>query len=272
MVKHDQSFISKITTNIFFVLRKCLFSILSFGPVPTHIAFIMDGNRRYAKRHTGTGTGHNVGFKTLISTLQYCYEMGVKCVTVYAFSIDNFKRDPLEVQSLMHLMQEKIEELLQEESLVQKYQIRINFWGDLQLLNESVRLSAEKAMNKTKNNKGPVFSICVAYTSTNEIVNSVEKSCRERREKVQKDELLKITDLERNLYSNGCKEPDLVIRTSGETRLSNFLLWQTGFTHLQNPDPLWPQFGLRNLVWSVLEYQRVFKYLEKRKERDGVLG
>nr|CAD1825837.1 unnamed protein product [Ananas comosus var. bracteatus] len=241
--------------------------MLSFGPMPNHIAFIMDGSRRYAKnRIVQQGTGHRVGFKALTSTLQYCYEMGVKYVTVYAFSIDNFKREPAEVQSLMDLMKEKIDELLNRESIVSKYGIRINFWGNLNLLTEPVRLAAMKAMTATAKNTGPVLSICVAYTSTNEIMHAVEKAWEEKRKEIeQMDSAISVGDLERHLYTANCPDPDIVIRTSGETRLSNFLLWQSDYGHLQNPHPLWPEFCLRHLIWAILEFQRVYPYLQERR-------
>ncbi|KAF3339050.1 dehydrodolichyl diphosphate synthase 6-like protein [Carex littledalei] len=265
MKKDGKSMISKAMGHVSFVIRKCLFFILSMGPVPAHIAFIMDGNRRYAKRRglqqdsTDPNSGHQVGFKSLISNLQYCYEMGVKYMTVYAFSIDNFRRDPHEVQALMELMKVKIDELLTEGGLLKKFDVRINFWGNLELLTDPVRVAAKKAMDMTVHNKGPVLSVCVAYTSTNEIMHAIEALVREKREKVQ----IRVCDLERNLFTAGCVEPDIIIRTSGETRLSNFLLWQSNFTHLQNPNPLWPEFSLRHFVWAVLKYQKVHGYLKK---------
>ncbi|KAG1362532.1 dehydrodolichyl diphosphate synthase 6 [Cocos nucifera] len=281
MEKHHESSVSNLLGGVWCFLRKCLFYVLSFGPIPNHIAFIMDGNRRYAKRSLKEDSGHRVGFTALIYVLQYCFEMGVKYVTVYAFSIDNFKRQPDEVQSVMDLMKEKIDELLKEESIVNKYGVRINFWGNLYLLSEPVRLAAEKAMAITARNMGPVFSVCVAYTSTNEIMHAVEESCIERREKIRKgygngykdelvgadkmDSVISVTDLEQHLYTSDCPAPDIVIRTSGETRLSNFLLWQTTFSHLQNPAPLWPEFSFRHLVWAIIEYQRVYPYLEQRR-------
>jgi len=257
---------------------RCLFLVLSFGPMPNHVAFIMDGNRRFAKnRDIKQGGGHKVGFAALISTLQYCYEMGVKYVTVYAFSIDNFKRKPDEVQSVMNLMLEKIDELLKEESIVNEYGMRINFWGNLKLLSEPVRLAAEKAMSSTAKNTGPVLSVCVAYTSTDEIMHSIEESCTEKINEIREgcvngydsdvEGMISVADLEQHLYTAGCPEPDIVIRTSGETRLSNFLLWQTTFSHLQNPVPLWPEFSLRHLVWAILEYQKVYPYLKELRSK-----
>ncbi|RYR73010.1 hypothetical protein HN51_022548 [Arachis hypogaea] len=160
-----------ITSNLLGVLssclRRCIFGILSMGPVPHHIAFIMDGNRRFAKKsNLAEGIGHKAGFSSLISMLRYCYELGVKYVTVYAFSIDNFKRKPKEVQSLMELMREKIEELLQDESIINEYDVKLHFIGNLQLLAEPVRISMEKAMKVTAHNKQRVLLVCVALTTS----------------------------------------------------------------------------------------------------------
>ncbi|KAJ4733384.1 Alkyl transferase [Rhynchospora pubera] len=266
--KNCKSKISKISGYVGFIMRKLLFSVLSVGPIPAHVAIIMDGNRRFAKRRSllqdsiDPASGHRLGFRSLISTIQYSFEMGVKCVTVYAFSIDNFKRSPQEVQMLMDLMREKIEEMSAEDGVFKALDVKINFWGNLELMTEPTRLSAKRAMDTTVHNKGPELSVCVAYTSTNEITHAIEASVRDLKGKDQ----VQVSDLERNLYSAGCVEPDIIIRTSGETRLSNFLLWQSDFTHLQNPKPLWPEFSLRHLVWAVLEYQRVYAYLKNKKE------
>jgi ditrans,polycis-polyprenyl diphosphate synthase len=267
MDKNDHNVIFKKIAYISFLLRKFLFSILCIGPVPSHIALIMDGNRRFAKRHSllrdgaDPGGGHRVGFKSLISVVQYCYEMGVKCVTLYAFSIDNFSRSSEEVQILMDLIKEKLDVLIAQKSLLMKSDIRINIWGNLELLSEPVRLAAKKVMDMTMHNEGAMLSICVAYTSTSEIAHAIEASVRERRNNGG----IHVSDLERNMYTAGCIEPDIIIRTSGETRLSNFLLWQSESTHLQNPDILWPEFSLRHFVSAVLEYQRVHGFLKRLK-------
>ncbi|TVU12391.1 hypothetical protein EJB05_46032 [Eragrostis curvula] len=275
-----------VTTGVFSsfqnFIRKCLIAVLSYGPMPKHIAFIMDGNRRYAKfRSIQEGTGHRVGFSSLMANLLYCHEMGVKYITVYAFSIDNFKRDPSEVQALMELMEEKINELLEHSNVINKVNCKINFWGNLDMLCEPVRLAAQKLMDKTAQNTGIVFSVCMPYNSTSEIVNAVNGVCAEKREMLQKENSsnfnghdanggvhseISVADLDRHMYSVGCPDPDIMIRTSGETRLSNFLLWQTTFSHLQNPDPLWPEFSFRHLVWAILQYQRVYPYLEETKK------
>nr|XP_025616757.1 dehydrodolichyl diphosphate synthase 6-like [Arachis hypogaea] len=159
-------------------LRRCIFGILSMGPVPHHIAFIMDRNRRFAKKsNLAEGIGHKAGFLSLISMLRYCYELGVKYVTVYAFSINNFKRKPKEVQSLMELMREKIEELLQNESIINEYGVKLCFIGNLQLLAEPMMQVIKKAMKVTAHNKQRVLLVCVALT-TSFFVFSVEPSVR----------------------------------------------------------------------------------------------
>ncbi|GAB4830518.1 Dehydrodolichyl diphosphate synthase cpt3 [Ancistrocladus abbreviatus] len=265
------------------VLRKCLFSILYVGPIPHHIAFIMDGNRRYANKHNlSEGTGHRLGFAALISVLKYCYELGVKYVTVYAFSIENFKRRPEEVQSLMELMQEKMDSLLKEESIVNQFGVRVHFAGDLTLLSESVRLSAERVMAATASNSKAVLSICVAYTSSNEIVHAAQQSCEVKWDELRilnssgagyglngygANRFIGSVDIEKHMYMSVAPDPDILIRTSGETRLSNFLLWQSALCLLYCPSALWPEIGLWHLVWAVLNYQRQYRYLEKKKKK-----
>ncbi|KAI7980728.1 Dehydrodolichyl diphosphate synthase 6 [Camellia lanceoleosa] len=158
--------------------RNCIFDVLSVAPISNHIAFIMDGNRRYAKKwNMVESAGHRVGFLALILILRYCYELGLKYETVYAFSIDNLKRKPEEVQALMDLMEEKIEGLMKEESIVNCYGVRVHFIGNLKFLNKSVRVAMERVIVATANNSKVVLSICVAYTSTDEIVNTIQRSC-----------------------------------------------------------------------------------------------
>lgn len=307
------------------VFRRFLFYILCVGPIPNHIAFIMDGNRRYTKKkNLDEGAGHKAGFLSLMSMLSYCYELGVKYVTVYAFSIDNFKRNPNEVQMLMDLILETMERLLSEESIVNEYGIRIYIIGDLRLLNEPVRIAAENIMRATANNTKCTLLVCVAYTSRDEIVRAVEESCADKRkesapfnsvatsngvvkefhsssgcdtdvkngtfqqsgqgscicritngtsavevrEKMQGEpSIIKVVDIEKHMNMSVAPDPDLLIRTSGETRLSNFLLWQTSNCLLYSPYALWPEIGLRHLAWGVINYQRNHAYLVKKNKQ-----
>ncbi|XP_059437338.1 dehydrodolichyl diphosphate synthase CPT3-like [Corylus avellana] len=266
-------------------LRKCIFSILSVGPLPNHIALIMDGNRRYAKKQNmAEVAGHKAGFIALMKLLSHSYELGVKYVTVYAFSIDNFKRRPDEVNSLMALIVEKIEELLNEGSIVSQYDIRMYFIGNLKLLNEPVRVAAERAMAATANNTKAALLICVAYTSCDEIVHAVQESCKakwietealgviegnheESKEKQLVLPTVKVLDIEKHMYMSVAPEPDILIRTSGENRLSNFLLWQTTNCPLYSPTALWPEFSFWHFLWAVLNFQRSYQYFEKKKKQ-----
>ncbi|KAK9162644.1 hypothetical protein Syun_003546 [Stephania yunnanensis] len=280
------SFLSKYfeKESLLSLLRKGVFRVLSVGPTPNHIAFILDGNRRFAQSlNLKEGDGHKIGFLTLMSMLKYCYEMGVKYVTIYAFSIDNFKRKPHEVQNLMDLMLEKIDESLEKESIVNNFGIRVHFIGNLMLLNEQVRAAAKKAMAATAKNDKAVLSICVAYTSTDEIVHAIQESYYEKQEETNEQNSndigvhngfveknpndIKVTDIERHMYSAFAPNPDVLIRTSGETRLSNFLLWQTTHCHLYSPSVLWPNISFWHLVWGILNYQKVHSYLEKKRKK-----
>ncbi|KAM3362877.1 dehydrodolichyl diphosphate synthase CPT3 [Capsicum galapagoense] len=267
-------------------MRRFLFRILSVGPIPNHIAFILDGHRRYAKqRNIAEGNGHRAGFLALMSMLKYCYELGVKYMTIYVFSIDNFKRRPEEVRFLMDLMMEKIEGLLKQESVINEYGVRIHFVGNLNLLDEPVRVAVEKATQATANNTKSNLLICMAYTSSDEIVHAVKASCQEKwneiqqlnanqspnavtaGEKLERDHFIYLVDIERHTYMGLAPEPDILIRTSGTSRLSNFLLWQTTNCLLYSPKVLFPAIGLRHLVWAVLNFQRVYPHLEKEKKQ-----
>ncbi|KAJ4714363.1 Alkyl transferase, partial [Melia azedarach] len=215
-------------------LRRCLFRILSIGPIPDHFAFIMDGNRRYAKKlKLEEGAGHNAGFLSLISLLQYCIELEVKYMTVYAFSIDNFKRNPNQVERLMDLLLEKINWFLKEESIVNQYGVRVYFIG-------------------------LVLSICLAYTSRDEIVHAVEESSMDKSDEkmLQENPEIKLVECGEELYMAIAPDPEIMIRSSGETRLSNFLLWQSSNCLLYSPAELWPEIGLWHLVWAVLNFQQ----------------
>ncbi|XP_073295751.1 dehydrodolichyl diphosphate synthase CPT3-like [Primulina huaijiensis] len=287
MDNNKESLVGRLFGSSIGYMRRFIFSVLSVGPIPNHLAFILDGNRRYARKwNLGEGKGHRAGFLSLMSLMKYCYELGVKYVTIYAFSIDNFKRRPDEVQSVMDLMLEKIEGLLKEENIVNQYGVRVYFIGDLNLLSETVRLAAEKAMKATSNNDKSILLICVAYTSTDEIVHAAQESCEDKWHEVQsrmktndaqngengkgklgENHVIKLADIERNMYMGVAPDPDILIRSSGETRLSNFLLWQTSNCLLYSPKALWPEVGLHHLVWAVLNFQRVHTELQKRRRQ-----
>lgn len=282
---------SKLCRKLGVFMRKCVFRILSVGVIPNHIAFILDGNRRFAKKHNlaGEGAGHRAGFLTLMSLLKYCAELSVKYVSIYAFSIDNFKRTQNEIRYLMDLMLEKMEFLLREDGFLSKYGVRVCFIGNLGLVSDPIRVTAEKVMRATSKNTRIVILICLAYSSTEEIVHTVEETClvtkktqpqafkpRNPQNDVTEDadehknkeqNTIKLVDLEKHMYMGVYPNPDILIRTSGENRLSNFLLWQSSNCMLYSPAALWPEIGLRHLIWAILNFQRHHAYLEKKKKQ-----
>ncbi|CAI0428650.1 unnamed protein product [Linum tenue] len=261
-------------------MRSCLFRVLRMGPIPTHYSFIMDGNRRYAKKvNMGEGAGHRAGFFALVSVLKYCYEVGVKYISIYAFSIDNFKRRPDEVKTIMDLILEKIEGLLEEGSIADQYGVRVYFVGNLKLLDERVRIAAEKVMEATAHNTRCVLLICIAYTSCDEIVNSVRECCKDKLEEIEDKEgggggvvvnehsAIQLVDIEKHMYMGVAPDPDILLRTSGEKRLSNYQLWQTTHCTLYSPTALWPEISLLHVVWGILKFQRSYAYFEKKKKK-----
>lgn len=259
-------------------MRKCLFRVLSTGPLPDHIGLILDGNRRYARKmKLGEGMGHRAGFLSLLSVMKYCFELGIKYISVYAFSIDNFRRKPQEVKSLMDLMMEKIEGLMKEESIVNKFGVRVFFIGNLKLLDPHIRIAAERAMKLTEKNSNMFLLVCVAYTSTEEIVHATQESCEELWDEMQKNGeeekvqsyggRIKLSDIEKHMYMAVAPDVDVLVRTSGEYRLSNFLLWQTWNGLLYSTKALWPEMGLTHLVWTILNFQITHGFFDKRKKQ-----
>ncbi|KAG6724277.1 hypothetical protein I3842_03G252400 [Carya illinoinensis] len=247
MEKGGRSWINCIFENLVTFLRRCIFYVLSVGPIPYHIAFIMDGNRRYAKKQNFMeGNGHGVGFLALLSMLKSSI--------------------------LMDLMQLKIEGLIKEESVANHYGVRVHFIANLKLLSEPVRLAAERAMLATANNSMVVLSVCVAYTSTNEIVHAVQKSCEQKWEEIsildasgsgygltevvlsEKDErenLINLIVIEKHMYMTVAPDPHILIP----------------YCSLYLPYVLWPEIGFGHFLWAILNFQRNHFYLEKRRKQ-----
>lgn len=237
-------------------------NILKCGPVPHHLAFIMDGNRRYAtKTHIGKRDGHVKGFDKLAETLQWCLELGIREVTVYAFSIENFKRPLEEVETLMELAREKYKRLLEEKDQLMKDGVCIRVIGNLNLVPDDIRKSIAEAMLMTKENNKVFLNVAFAYTSRDEIINAITEvidgyNCGD----------LEIDDIDPELlsyclYTNQGSDPDVLIRTSGETRLSDFLLWQTAYSKIFFADVFWPEFSIWHLLAIVFKYQRCYNKL-----------
>lgn len=241
------------------------------GPIPRHIALIMDGNRRYAQKNSmGRAEGHLRGFDKLAETLEWCLDLGITEVTVYAFSIENFKRSKEEVDCLMELARQKFARLMEEKETLQKNGICIRVLGNLALLPKDVQESIAEAMSFTKHNTRAVLNVCFAYTSREEMCHAI----KEVSEGVQLG-LIKESDineelLEKCMYTYASKDPDLLIRTSGEVRLSDFLLWQSTFSVLSFVQVLWPDFSQWHLYAGILHYQRHHQGVQNARKANEV--
>ncbi|XP_015599506.1 dehydrodolichyl diphosphate synthase complex subunit DHDDS [Cephus cinctus] len=244
--------------------------IIKSGGVPKHVAFIMDGNRRYAnKKRVEKVEGHTKGFDKLAETLQWCLDLGIPEVTVYAFSIENFKRSKKEVDGLMELARQKFQRVLDEREMLMEHGVCIRVIGNLSLLPEDLIQTITKAMYITKDNNKAYLNVAFAYTSRDEITHAVKDVV----EGVKAGDILPEDISEKLmsecLYTNCSPEPDLLIRTSGEVRFSDFLLWQTTCSCIYFADVLWPEFSVWDMLAAVFYYQRSSSDLETTKQEQS---
>ncbi|KAI0819497.1 Di-trans-poly-cis-decaprenylcistransferase [Trametes gibbosa] len=237
-----------------------LISVLSAGPIPQHVAFILDGNRRYARsKGMQVKQGHTDGFYNLRKMLEICIKLNVRCVSAYAFSIENFKRSPEEVTALMDLAEEKLLELCRQGDILDRYGIRLVVVGHRDMLPERVLAAAEKAENMTKDNNRAIFNLCMPYTSRDEITTAVQTTIQSRLDDDTDDTDITAEEIEAHLMTSLAGSPplDILVRSSGVKRLSDYMLWQCSEnTQLQFSSTYWPEFGLLDFVPIILDYQR----------------
>jgi len=236
-------------------LRKLITRSLRLGPLPQHVAFIMDGNRRFAReRNEPVRVGHEEGFEALKRILHFFLELGVGYITVYAFSIENFNREPHEVDALMDLARRKLIEISEKGSLLDRHDVQIRVLGRRDLLPPDVQDACSHAEAMTAGNRTRVLNLCCPYTAREEIVSSVDKTVREAARGDVND--IDEKTLERHLYTAGSPPLDLLIRTSGVSRLSDFLLWQADEeTQLHFIAPNWPDLGVSHILPALLSFQ-----------------
>jgi len=234
---------------------------MDFNKLPRHIAIIMDGNGRWAKKHTiGRIRGHEKGVQAVKTTVRACLEIGIKYLTLFAFSMENWNRPDEEVQALMSLLEKYLDK---ETKQLNKQGIRLEIIGDLDLLNPSLKAKVLQAREETKNNERMILNMALSYGGRDEIVNAVKKIIREIRENKINIENINKGFFSNYLYTAGMPDPDLLIRTSGEYRISNFLLWQMAYTELYFTNILWPDFTKEHLLKAIATYQ-------KRERRFGL--
>ncbi|MGF1675691.1 MAG: isoprenyl transferase [Rivularia sp. (in: cyanobacteria)] len=222
--------------------------------LPKHVAVIMDGNGRWAKRRgLPRIMGHKRGVDILKDLLRCCQDWGIKALTVYAFSTENWGRPQEEVEFLMTLFQRVLRQELRE---MLEENVKISFVGNLLALPNALQAEINKSIEETKNNHGIKFNVATNYGGREEII----QACRAIAEKVDKgllqpDEINQAV-FEHHLYTTGNCDPDLIIRTSGEMRLSNFLLWQSAYSEIYFTDTLWPDFDRNEFKKALFAYQQ----------------
>ncbi len=241
-------------------LLPTLSTSLNLEKLPQHVAVIMDGNGRWAKqRGLPRIEGHRQGANTLKEMLRYCKDLKIKTLTAYAFSTENWGRPMGEVNFLMTLFERLLQKELKE---MEAEEVCINFIGDLSPLPQSLQQQMYHSMERTKNNQGVYFNVAINYGSRHEMV----KACQSIAEKVKQGELspaeINENTIAQHLYTATSPDPDLLIRTSGEMRLSNFLLWQLAYTEIYVTDVLWPDFSRQ-------QFDRALEVYQKRDRRFG---
>jgi undecaprenyl diphosphate synthase len=235
-----------------------LLESLDLKRLPRHVAVIMDGNGRWAqKRHLPRIAGHRSGTQSARTTIETCARLKIEALTLYAFSVENWRRPKTEIDFLMALLREY---LRKEMPLIQKNEIRMRFLGRLDELPAGVQKDAREAMEKTAGNKGMVLCVALNYGGRAEIVDAMNAILSERNGHVSPNKVTpqKVTEdqLSRHLYTEGLPDPDLLIRTSGEMRVSNFLLWQIAYAEIFVTETLWPDFNRARLLEALLEFQK----------------
>ena len=231
--------------------------------MPKHVAIIMDGNRRYSKIQGNVNVieGHKRGVDTLENVLEWCIDLGIDIVTVYAFSTENFNRSEDEVSDLMDLFVKKFLSISSNKK-IHKNKVRVKAVGKLELFSDEVRAAIEDAEKSTEHYDKRLINIAMGYDGRVEIVDAFKNIAQQVKEGKIEPEEINEDMINDNLYTAGLEDPNLVIRTSGEERLSGFLLWQSSYSELYFTDSLWPE--LRKV-----DFLRAIRSYTKRQRRFG---
>lgn len=230
--------------------------MLDMNNIPSSVAIIMDGNGRWAeKRRLPRVMGHNAGMKVMREIVSTASQLGVKFLTVYAFSTENWNRSDEEINGIFKLLIKYVDSELDK---IAKNNVKINILGDRERLAQKVNEKIEQAIKRTEKNDGLIFNIALNYGGRDEILRSVKSVCQEVKSGVLQIDDIDAEKFEKHLYTGelGVKDPDLIIRTSGEIRISNFLLWQLAYSEMIFVDVLWPDFTPDIFKKTIMEYQR----------------
>ena len=233
--------------------------------LPKHLAIIMDGNGRWAKQKgLLRAFGHENGTKSVKTTVETCAKLGIENLTLYAFSTENWNRPKLEVDTLMKLL---VSSLRKELKTLQENNIRLNSIGNLSKMPKSILKELDEVIEKTKNNTRMTLTLALSYGSREEIINAVKKISDKVKNNIISIETIDESIINQHLYTHNLPDVDLLIRTSGEHRISNFLLWQIAYAELFFTDVLWPDFTEEHLYEAIVSYQKRERRFGKTSEQ-----
>ncbi|NHI93690.1 MAG: di-trans,poly-cis-decaprenylcistransferase [Candidatus Lokiarchaeota archaeon] len=240
----------------YWLYKKKLWRQIRDKPKPHHVGIILDGNRRFASEHGNEPwVGHVIGAQKVEEVLAFSFECGIRGVTLYAFSTENFNRSETEVQKIMEIAIKKFTEILKN-PMIHKYRVRVKAIGKTELLPEQVQKVIKDAEEVTKNYEDYFLNIAIGYGGRIEIIDAVKEISK----KVKNGELdindITEEEIEKNLYTSGLPDPDVIIRTSGEERLSGFLLWQSAYSELIFLDVYWPAIRKIDFWRAIRTYQQ----------------
>jgi undecaprenyl diphosphate synthase len=224
------------------------------GPIPRHVAIIMDGNGRWAREHhLPRPLGHRAGMTAVRETVEGAIEAGVEVLTLFAFSEENWQRPATEISALMELLEEYIAREIEE---LRRQDVAVHVLGDRTRLAPNARAAVERIERETEHGARLTLNLCISYSSRAEIARAARLLAEEVLKGTKKLEDLDEDAIRAKLYTAPWGDPDLLIRTSGERRLSNFLLWQLAYTELYITPVLWPDFTRQTLFEAIVDYQR----------------
>jgi len=226
---------------------------LNTANLPSHVAIIMDGNGRWAKKRLlNRIKGHKKGSETVRTIIRTCRELKISVLTLYAFSTENWQRPKVEVAALMTLLKKFLKS---EQSEMMDNNIRLNAIGQIDLLPQDVYQSLKKVMDLTRKNNGLILNLALSYGGRAEIVKMVREIAQKMKDGLINSDSITPELVSEHLYTRGMPDPDLLIRTSGEMRISNFLLWQIAYSEIFITDTLWPDFSKEEFITILKNYQ-----------------
>ena len=242
-----------------------LFDSIDRKNLPKHLAIIMDGNGRWAKQKgLLRALGHENGTKSVRQTVEACAKLGIENVTLYAFSTENWNRPKLEVNTLMQLL---VRSLKNELKTLQDNNIRLNTIGNLDKLPASIQTELNEVVEKTKNNSHTILTLALSYSAREELLNAVKIIRNKVKNNIISTDNIDESIINQHLYTHNLPDVDLLIRTSGEHRISNFLLWQIAYAELYFTDVLWPDFTDEHLYEAINSYQKRERRFGKTSEQ-----